>query len=131
MQVKCLDFSVAILYIILVFAFLGWASLTRTRERRAAAGKEPLLSSMDEVEADSTEIQKDGKVDKLLDSSHPISLLFYTIGWSNKIAHLSFRVRHFLIGQEFAWVFSFRYMWSWHGQLSLLAVFSGLVRLIA
>lgn len=66
LKVKCLDFSVAILYIILVFAFLGWASLTRTRERRAAAGKEPLLSSMDEVEADSTEIQKDGKVPRLI-----------------------------------------------------------------
>lgn len=66
LKVKCLDFSVAILYIILVFAFLGWASLNRTRERRAAASKEPLLSSMDEVEADSTEIQKDGKVPRLI-----------------------------------------------------------------
>lgn len=66
LKVKCLDFSVAILYIILVFAFLGWASLNRTRERRAAASKEPLLSSMDEVEADSTEIQKDGKVPWLI-----------------------------------------------------------------
>uniref|UniRef100_A0A6M2F8J8 SSD domain-containing protein n=1 Tax=Populus davidiana TaxID=266767 RepID=A0A6M2F8J8_9ROSI len=66
LKVKCLDFSVAILYIILVFAFLGWASLNRKRERRAAASKEPLLSSMDEVEADSTEIQKDGKVPWLI-----------------------------------------------------------------
>lgn len=66
LKVKCLDFSVAILYIILVFAFLGWASLNRKRERRAAASKEPLLSSMDEVEADSTEIQKDGKVPRLI-----------------------------------------------------------------
>lgn len=66
LKVKCLDFSVAILYIILVFAFLGWASLNRTRERRAAASKEPLLSSIDEVEADSTEIQKDGKVPRLI-----------------------------------------------------------------
>ncbi|KAJ6410205.1 hypothetical protein OIU84_009658 [Salix udensis] len=66
LKVKCLDFSVAILYIILVFAFLGWASLKRTRERRAATSTEPLLRSMDEGEADSTEIQKDGKVPQLI-----------------------------------------------------------------
>ncbi|CAK7329084.1 unnamed protein product [Dovyalis caffra] len=63
LKVKCLDFSVAILYIILVSAFLGWASFNRTRERRAAASTEPLLRSMDEVETGSTEIQKDGKVE--------------------------------------------------------------------
>ncbi|KAF9676396.1 hypothetical protein SADUNF_Sadunf09G0134200 [Salix dunnii] len=66
LKVKCLDFSVAILYIILVFAFLGWASLKRTRERRAATSTEPLLRSMDEGEAGSTEILKDGKVPRLI-----------------------------------------------------------------
>ncbi|KAM7258591.1 hypothetical protein ACFE04_014332 [Oxalis oulophora] len=46
-KVKCVDFSLSVVYILLVSAFFGWAMFYRTSER-PASGKEPLLKSMDE-----------------------------------------------------------------------------------
>ncbi|KAJ4829723.1 hypothetical protein Tsubulata_020732 [Turnera subulata] len=57
LKVKCVDFSMAILYIVLVSTFVGWAWFHRTREGRSVAGKEPLLA-----ETDPSNLEKDGKV---------------------------------------------------------------------
>lgn len=49
-QVKCIEFSLAILYIVLVSAFFGWGLFHRTRERRRipASNMKPLLNFEDE-----------------------------------------------------------------------------------
>lgn len=62
LKLKCVDFSLAILYVVLVSTFMGWAWFRRTRERITIAGKEPLLGFTDEAETDSGNIQKDGKL---------------------------------------------------------------------
>ncbi|KAK3010810.1 hypothetical protein RJ639_011494, partial [Escallonia herrerae] len=48
LKVKCVDFSVAVLYIILVSAFFGWGFFHRTGERRrSASSMKPLLNFAD------------------------------------------------------------------------------------
>ncbi|XP_034681127.1 NPC intracellular cholesterol transporter 1 [Vitis riparia] len=49
-KVKCIEFSLAILYIVLVSAFFGWGLFHRTRERRRipASNMKPLLNFEDE-----------------------------------------------------------------------------------
>ncbi|XP_012067168.1 NPC intracellular cholesterol transporter 1 isoform X2 [Jatropha curcas] len=62
LQVKCIDISVAIVYILLISALVGWALFHQTRERRRpASSKEPLLKFMDEGEDDSSNILLDRK----------------------------------------------------------------------
>ncbi|OMO79971.1 Patched [Corchorus capsularis] len=56
-KVKCIEFALAIAYIILVFGLVGWAFFYWPRERRAASDREPLLKSMDENEANSASMQ--------------------------------------------------------------------------
>ncbi|XVE67310.1 hypothetical protein DITRI_Ditri08aG0150500 [Diplodiscus trichospermus] len=51
-KVKCIEFALAIAYIVLVLGLLGWALFHRPRERRAASDREPLLKSMDEDDDD-------------------------------------------------------------------------------
>ncbi|EOX97437.1 hypothetical protein QUC31_015707 [Theobroma cacao] len=58
-KVKCIEFALAIAYIVLVFGLLGWALFHRPRERRDVSDREPLLKSMDEGEVNSAEMQHD------------------------------------------------------------------------
>lgn len=58
-KVKCIEFALAIAYIILVLGLLGWALFLRPRERRAASDRVPLLKSVDEDEANSANMQYD------------------------------------------------------------------------
>ncbi|GAV60134.1 Patched domain-containing protein [Cephalotus follicularis] len=50
-KAKCIEFSLAIVYILLVSAFFGWSLFHRTRER-SASSTEPLLKSLGEDEND-------------------------------------------------------------------------------
>ncbi|KAF8405540.1 hypothetical protein HHK36_010447 [Tetracentron sinense] len=60
LKVKCIEFSLAVLYIVLVSAFFGWGVFHRTRERRSPASRmRPLLNVMDEGELHSFNKQKD------------------------------------------------------------------------
>ncbi|KAK8582603.1 hypothetical protein V6N13_069377 [Hibiscus sabdariffa] len=58
-KVRCIDFALAIAYIVLVFGLLGWALFHRQRERILASEMEPLLKSIDEDEANSSNTQYD------------------------------------------------------------------------
>ncbi|XWS55186.1 hypothetical protein CRYUN_Cryun10bG0153000 [Craigia yunnanensis] len=58
-KVKCIEFALAIAYVVLVLGLVGWALFHRPRERRAASDREPLLKSMDKDEANSANIQYD------------------------------------------------------------------------
>ncbi|XWS55864.1 hypothetical protein CRYUN_Cryun09bG0036500 [Craigia yunnanensis] len=49
-KVKCIDFALAIAYIILVLGLLGWALFHQSRERSGASDREPLLKALEEVE---------------------------------------------------------------------------------
>ncbi|CAL5321544.1 unnamed protein product [Camellia sinensis] len=60
LKVKCIDFSLGILYIILVSALFGWALFNRTRERRiSSSSMKPLLSYTDGGEMNNVHVQKD------------------------------------------------------------------------
>ncbi|KAJ4962755.1 hypothetical protein NE237_022694 [Protea cynaroides] len=59
LKVKCLDFSMAILYILLVSAFFGWGLFHRTRKSIPATKMNPLLSVGDECGSISVNKQKD------------------------------------------------------------------------
>ncbi|KAK9286900.1 hypothetical protein L1049_015307 [Liquidambar formosana] len=60
LEVKCIEFSLAILYIILVSVFFGWGLFHRRRERRKpVSSMKPLLNFMDEGEINSFKQQKD------------------------------------------------------------------------
>ncbi|XP_031382221.1 NPC intracellular cholesterol transporter 1 [Punica granatum] len=48
LQVKCIEFSMAILYVVLVAAFFGWTFRGKSERRRSASMKQPLLDSMGE-----------------------------------------------------------------------------------
>lgn len=100
---NCVDFSLAIVYIVLVSTFLGWALFHRTRERRAAASTEPLLNFTDEGETDSSSIQKDGKVDKNFFSLVLIGLLNILVTF-----FLSNILRHHLAGCNFNFLCLFK-----------------------
>ncbi|XP_050231627.1 uncharacterized protein LOC126680534 [Mercurialis annua] len=60
LKVKCIDFSVAIVYILLVFALVGWTLFHQRRDQGAVSGKEPLLGYTDED--NNHDILVDGKV---------------------------------------------------------------------
>ncbi|XP_057966308.1 uncharacterized protein LOC131156550 [Malania oleifera] len=56
LEAKCIEFALAILYIILVCAFFGWGLFHRTRERRRPASTmKPLLNIMDDHEINSND----------------------------------------------------------------------------
>lgn len=58
LKVRCIELSVAILYVLFVSAFLGWGLFHRTRERRTPSSiMEPLLNALHD-EIDSDKIQK-------------------------------------------------------------------------
>ncbi|ONH92492.1 hypothetical protein PRUPE_8G178600 [Prunus persica] len=62
-EVKCIDFSVAILYILLISAFFGWGLFHRTSERRRVeSSKEPLLNVIHDDGIDSVNLQRDESV---------------------------------------------------------------------
>lgn len=66
MQVKCVEFSLAIVYIVLVTAFFGWGLLHRTRERKGPSPRmKPLLNVKDEG---------GHSVNKQEDESHPMQV---------------------------------------------------------
>ncbi|XP_022762939.1 Niemann-Pick C1 protein isoform X4 [Durio zibethinus] len=58
-KVRCMDFALAIAYIILVLGLLGWVLFHRPRERRAASDREPLLKSIDGDEANYANMEYD------------------------------------------------------------------------
>ncbi|KAL6963597.1 NPC intracellular cholesterol transporter 1 [Sarracenia purpurea var. burkii] len=59
-KVKCIDFSLALFYIVLVAALLGWAVFHRMRGRRISSSSlKPLLNYTDEGEANNVRVQKD------------------------------------------------------------------------
>lgn len=58
LQVKCIEFSLALLYIVLVSLFFGWGLFRRTSERRTLASTtKPLLKVTDEGETDTIDHQ--------------------------------------------------------------------------
>ncbi|KAG5081841.1 hypothetical protein AAZX31_02G292500 [Glycine max] len=61
LKVRCVDFSIAILYIVLVFVLFGWALLQRTRgRRRLGSSAEPLLDDMVGEGSSFANLPKDG-----------------------------------------------------------------------
>ncbi|CAJ1971645.1 unnamed protein product [Sphenostylis stenocarpa] len=61
LKVRCVDFSLAILYIVLVFVLFGWALLQRKRgSRRLESSEEPLLNDMVGEGSSFANLQKDG-----------------------------------------------------------------------
>ncbi|XP_047325787.1 NPC intracellular cholesterol transporter 1-like isoform X2 [Impatiens glandulifera] len=58
-KVKCMDFSMALLYAVLISALFGWLLFHRTRETNTSASK-PLLEFTDADEIDTAYRQKDG-----------------------------------------------------------------------
>ncbi|TYI44014.1 hypothetical protein ES332_A01G207800v1 [Gossypium tomentosum] len=58
-KVRCIDFALAIAYIILVLGLFGWALFHRQRERILASDREPLLKSADEDESNLSNMQYD------------------------------------------------------------------------
>lgn len=59
MQSSCIDFSITILYVIFISAFLGWALFHPTRERRRlSAREEPLLNIGDDGEVNSVNLEE-------------------------------------------------------------------------
>ncbi|XP_058098545.1 uncharacterized protein LOC131243314 isoform X2 [Magnolia sinica] len=59
LKVKCLEFSLAILYIILVSAFFGWGFLHRRKERSPSSRMKHLLNAKEESEVHSVNKQGD------------------------------------------------------------------------
>ncbi|CAL0307290.1 unnamed protein product [Lupinus luteus] len=67
LKFRCLDFSMAILYIVLVFTLFGWVLLQRTRQnRRQESNVEPLLNDMPSEESSFNNLQKD--------KTHPVEV---------------------------------------------------------
>ncbi|XP_020240541.1 NPC intracellular cholesterol transporter 1 isoform X2 [Cajanus cajan] len=61
LKVRCVEFSLAILYIVLVFVLFGWALLQRTRGRRGLGSSvEPLLNDMVGEGSSFANLQKNG-----------------------------------------------------------------------
>ncbi|XP_039006972.1 NPC intracellular cholesterol transporter 1-like isoform X1 [Hibiscus syriacus] len=58
-KVRCIDFALAIAYIILVLGLFGWALFHRQREGILESDREPLLKSIDEDEANLSNMQYD------------------------------------------------------------------------
>ncbi|XP_043713679.1 NPC intracellular cholesterol transporter 1-like isoform X2 [Telopea speciosissima] len=71
LKVRCLDFSMAILYIVLVSAFFGWGLFRRTRKRSSASKMKPLLNMRDEYEPNSVNKQKDETVPMQMHDAAP------------------------------------------------------------
>ncbi|KAJ8765051.1 hypothetical protein K2173_010527 [Erythroxylum novogranatense] len=67
LKVKCIDFSLAVAYVILVSGFIGWALFDRTKERNVA-DMEPLLKPVVENEIDADHIQKEREVHEMVPS---------------------------------------------------------------
>ena len=64
-----MEFSLGILYVVLVFMFFGWVLLQRRRERRRPGSNvEPLLNDMAGEGSSFGNLQKDG--------THPIEVYF-------------------------------------------------------
>ncbi|XAR73057.1 hypothetical protein NMG60_11019915 [Bertholletia excelsa] len=60
LKLKCIEFSLAVFYIILVSALFGWALFHRKRERRiSSSSTKPLLNDADESEIDDINMQQD------------------------------------------------------------------------
>ncbi|KAK9271226.1 hypothetical protein L1049_026816 [Liquidambar formosana] len=59
LKAKCIEFSLAVLYIILVSVFFGWGLFHRTRERNPASRMKPLLNVMAGSQLHSVNGQKD------------------------------------------------------------------------
>ena len=59
LKAKCIEFSLAILYIILVTIFFGWGLFHRTRERNPTPRMKPMLNVMDGSELHSMNRPKD------------------------------------------------------------------------
>ncbi|KAH9759563.1 SSD domain-containing protein [Citrus sinensis] len=59
LNAKCVDFALAILYIILVSLFFGWGFFHRKRERSRSFRMKPLVNAMDGSELHSVERQKE------------------------------------------------------------------------
>ncbi|PSS21814.1 Niemann-Pick C1 protein [Actinidia chinensis var. chinensis] len=76
LKVKCIEFSLAIFYILLVSTLLGWALFHRKGERRiSSSSMKPLLSYTDEGEVNNCHVQKDEmKVHEMV-SEVPLSVL--------------------------------------------------------
>ncbi|KAK7371782.1 hypothetical protein VNO80_05147 [Phaseolus coccineus] len=67
LKVRCVDFSLAILYIVLVFVLFGWALLQGRRgRRRPESSAEPLLNDMVGEGSSLADLQKDG--------NHPVEV---------------------------------------------------------
>ncbi|XP_061344098.1 uncharacterized protein LOC133290061 [Gastrolobium bilobum] len=61
LKVRCVEFSLAILYIVFIFVLFGWALLGRTRERRRfGSSAEPLLTDTINEGSSFAHLQKDG-----------------------------------------------------------------------
>lgn len=61
-QVKCFEFILAIVYILLVALLVGWALFTRTGEmKEQTSSMEPLLNSVGEDGTNSGHVLKDKK----------------------------------------------------------------------
>ena len=77
-QIKCIDFSVAIVYILLVAAFFGWVLFHRKRERRRTGStKEPLLSAIDDDDINPVNLQNDESFARKV--SLILIFLFYSV----------------------------------------------------
>ncbi|XP_024031369.1 Niemann-Pick C1 protein [Morus notabilis] len=71
LKVRCIELSVAILYILFVSAFLGWGVFRRTRERRTpSSGMEPLLNVLHD-ELDSVKMQNNESNTAVVDGMFP------------------------------------------------------------
>uniref|UniRef100_A0A7N0U4X7 SSD domain-containing protein n=1 Tax=Kalanchoe fedtschenkoi TaxID=63787 RepID=A0A7N0U4X7_KALFE len=76
LKVKCIEFSLALLYIVLVSLFFGWGFFNRTSERRThSSTTKPLLKVTDDGELDTTDKQKGDDLTELVgidDTNLPI-----------------------------------------------------------
>lgn len=68
MQVKCVDVSLVIVFVLLVSALVGWTFFHQRKERRDTASTEPLLKFMGEGESDGRNVPWDRKVDNISSS---------------------------------------------------------------
>ncbi|KAG7971471.1 hypothetical protein I3843_07G135700 [Carya illinoinensis] len=59
LKAKCIDFALAILYVILVSIFLGWGLFHHTRERNPHSRTKPVLNAMDVGQLHSVNRKKD------------------------------------------------------------------------
>ncbi|KAF3434864.1 hypothetical protein FNV43_RR21951 [Rhamnella rubrinervis] len=74
LKIRCIEFTVAVLYIVLISAFFGWGLFHRTTERRRhASSMEPLLNLM-HGDFDSDNLQKDeSHTTKAPELVHPVN----------------------------------------------------------